>query len=346
MLVSLAHHVDERLAGAAPREAGVAGTLGLATVLPDAAVVERRRSAVGKAQADRVVADFRAALADSDFQPAVYEPYTGFLRTLMENPKPPGAEDLLRYRRLAQTMLPSTSLAPGAPPPTEAITLVSLSHPIDDRAERAAAVNACRRALADLPGATVTGLPVLGHDAEAGVQRAVPRLFGVSMALVLGYVILHFRSARDATLSLSTAAFGMIVLLAVMRIAHVRLNMINLIALPLLIGMTVDYGIFLVSLARVGRKHGTPPEALRDHVASSAQAVLVCAGATLLGFGSLAFISVPAVRSLGIVVMVGMAAALLGALFLLTPILLLPAKPKPGPRLKSVSEPVETDASH
>jgi uncharacterized protein len=85
----------------------------------------------------------------------------------------------------------------------------------------------------------------------------------------------------------------------------------------------VDYGIFLVSLARLGRQHGGTPDALREHVASSAQAVLVCAGTTLLGFGSLAFTSVPAVRSLGIVIVVGMAAALAGALFLLTPILLM-----------------------
>jgi predicted RND superfamily exporter protein len=74
--------------------------------------------------------------------------------------------------------------------------------------------------------------------------------------------------------------------------------------------------------------------------------VLVCAGATLLGFGSLAFISVPAVRSLGIVVIVGMVAALFSAFFLLAPILLMPPKPQPTPRLESVIEPVEIDASH
>jgi predicted RND superfamily exporter protein len=111
-----------------------------------------------------------------------------------------------------------------------------------------------------------------------------------------------------------------------MRLWGVRQNMVNLIGMPLLIVMTVDYGIFLVSLARLGRRHGGTPEALRVHVASCAQAVLVCAGTTLLGFGSLAFTSVPAVRSLGVVVCVGMVAALAGALFLLTPILLTPPR--------------------
>jgi predicted RND superfamily exporter protein len=253
----------------------------------------------------------------------------------------PALAHLLRYPRLAQQLLPSAALKPGAPPPTEAITLVSLSHSIDARETRAAAVGAARAALADLPGATLTGLPVLGHDAEQRVAREIPRVFFVSLALVLGYVLAHFRSVRDATLSLTTAVFGIVVLLAVMRLAGVRLNMVNLIGLPLLIGMTVDYGIFLVSLARLGRQHGdvpAAPEALRAHVASSAQAVLVCAGSTLLGFGSLAFTSVPAVRSLGIVVAVGMIAALVGAMFLLVPLLLWQRRPlgdaAPGQRCR------------
>jgi uncharacterized protein len=146
------------------------------------------------------------------------------------------------------------------------------------------------------------------------------RVFGLALLLVLVYVLVHFRSPRDALLSLTTATFGLVVLLAVTRVAGVRLNMVNLVALPLLIGMTVDYGIFLVSLARIGRGHGGD---MVGHVGSSAQAVIVCAATTLLGFGSLALTSVLAVRSLGIVVVVGMAAALAGALFLLAPLLLM-----------------------
>jgi predicted exporter len=317
-LVALAHDVDRRLRGAGPREAGIAGTVGLATLLPEPAAVERRLAEISPDEADRAAADFRAALADSAFDAARYDGYADFLRQLLTRRDAPTVADLLGYRRLAQPLLPSSALEPGAPVPTEALTLVSLSSAVDERSRRMAAVEAARAALADLPGATLAGMSVLGHDAERAVERAVPKLFGVSLAVVLAYVLLHFRSLRDGLLSLTTAAFGMVVLLAVMRLSGVRLNMINLIALPLLIGMTVDYGIFLVSLARLGRQHAT----LREHVASSAQAVLVCAGATLLGFGSLAFTSVPAVRSLGVVVVIGMIAALAGALFLLAPILM------------------------
>ena len=49
-------------------------------------------------------------------------------------------------------------------------------------------------------------------------------------------------------------------------------------------------------------------------------AVMICALATLIGFGSLAWTSVPAIRSLGIAVAVGIGACLLSAMFLLVPI--------------------------
>jgi predicted RND superfamily exporter protein len=329
-LISLAHDVDRRLAQTGPRDAGVVGTIGLATVLPDPAIVQKRLTEVQPGEADRVVADFRAAVADSDFDASRYDGYAAFLHTLLSQREAPTIRDLLKYRRLAEIMLPASALQPAAPLPIEAITLISLSHPIDERESRTAAVNATRQALAGLDGATLTGLPVMGHDAEAGVQRQVGPLFFISLAMVLGYVIVHFRSPRDAALSLTTAVFGMVVLLAVMRVSDTRLNMINLIALPLLIGMTVDYGIFLVSLARLGRQHDpdASPESLLVHIASAGQAVLVCAGATLLGFGSLAWISVPAVRSLGIVIVIGMVSALAGAFFLLAPVLLLPTRAK------------------
>jgi predicted RND superfamily exporter protein len=343
-LIALAHEVDRRLQQPGPRDAGVVGTIGLATVLPDPTIVQKRLGEISPGEADRVVADFRAALADSDFDGSRYDGYARFLHTLLSRREAPTIHDLLKYRRLAQIMLPAPALQPGAALPTDAITLISLSHPIDERESRAAAVNSTRQALADLPGVTLTGLPVMGHDAEAGVQRQVAPLFFLSLAMVLGYVIIHFRSPRDAALSLTTAVFGMVVLLAVMRLSGTRLNMINLIALPLLIGMTVDYGIFLVSLARLGREHDphASPESLLVHIASAGQAVLVCAGATLLGFGSLAWISVPAVRSLGIVVVIGMVSALAGAFFLLAPVLLLPPRAK---RMKKGQAPAPAPAS-
>jgi hypothetical protein len=104
-----------------------------------------------------------------------------------------------------------------------------------------------------------------------------------------------------------------------MRLFDRKLNMVNLIAIPLLIGINVDYGIYLVSLARRTAADGTD---LIAGIGSSAHAVTISAVSTILGFSSLTPTSVPAIRSLGWVMAVGVGAGLFATLFLLAPLLI------------------------
>ena len=57
-----------------------------------------------------------------------------------------------------------------------------------------------------------------------------------------------------------------------------RLNMVNLVAVPLLIGIDVDYGIFVVNLARVRAIRDMTPAELAHHIEPATHAVLICAG--------------------------------------------------------------------
>jgi hypothetical protein len=165
--------------------------------------------------------------------------------------------------------------------------------------------------LQGVQGATLTGLPVVGHDAESALGRELSQLLLAAVTLVAGYLLLHFRRLADMLLSLLPAAVGLAILAAIVRLAGIRLNMINLVALPLLIGIDVDYGIYLVSLAR--------PAA--PALASAAQAVLICSTSMVAGYASLALTDVPAVRSLGEVVALGVVACVFAAMFLLYPVL-------------------------
>lgn len=98
---------------------------------------------------------------------------------------------------------------------------------------------------------------------------------------------------------------------------------------PLLAGQG-PWAWLLVGLA------ATPAVFLWDRVARRAGDV----GALLIAYGvQIVGVLLPALSG-------GMAAALLGALFLLAPILLMPPKPRPEGRLESLTKPAETDASH
>ena len=76
-----------------------------------------------------------------------------------------------------------------------------------------------------------------------------------------------------------------------------ELNLFNVVASILIIGLGVDYGIFMVC-------HGQQEQDL-----ASARAVLVSGLTTLVGFGALVLAEHPALHSIGLTVLLGISAA-------------------------------------
>jgi predicted exporter len=316
-LVSLSHRVDERLRADIARRAGVVGTYGLPMLLPDPALAAKRRAEIRPEEADRVVTDFRAAVAETGFAPAALEPYAEFLKHLLSDAKPPNITDVLARPELAKTVLARDAVA-GRAAPTEAITLVFVDNPLEDAALRGKVIEAIRISLAGLDGATLTGLNVISHDVQATIQSDLPRVTALAIGIVLLYLFAQLRSLHEPILALLPMAFSLVLTLAIMHLLKEKLNMINLVTIPLLIGIDVDYAVFVVNAARLRRK--SPPEIFEAQLASSCHSIIVCAGATFLGFGSLHFTSVPAIRSLGDAVAVGVFTCLIATIFCLLPL--------------------------
>jgi predicted RND superfamily exporter protein len=328
-LLRVAHRAEERLRSSEIRATGIVGTFGLATLLPDPAKGQARINATGPTVADRVVADFDAAITQTMFDRAAYEPYAQFLRTMLTNTHPPGVAELLCYPSLADNILPASAFGSGATLPTEAITLVLVREGSERREPRDAQVGAIRTALGDLPGVTLTGLSVINHDTEQSVRRDLPRLVFAAVAVAMLYLIAQFRNVTECLLATLPTIFGLACLLAFMRLTGQKLNMINLIAFPLLVGIDVDYGIFLTAASRRRELAGLTRAQLLDRFHPAAAAVLLCAASTMIGFGSLAFTSIPAVQSLGVAVIVGVTSCVIGTFFLVLPTLLLLARRSP-----------------
>ena len=318
-LLALAHDVRQRLDSEVLRELGIAGTYGLATLLPDPHVAPARAAAFSNAEAERVVDDLRAAVERSVFNPSAIEPYAQFLHRLLTQRTSPGIEALLPYEQLAQSVLPRDTVEAQDPQATQAITLVFMQRPLTDRASKAQVIEAIRHELAKLPGATLTGLTVIGHDTETTIHRDLPRLMAIALVVVAIYLLVHFRSLIDAVMALAPTLFSLLCLAAFMHLSNAKLNMVNLVSIPLLIGIAVDYGIFLVSHARWHTLRDTPRQRLIEQISPTCHAIVISAVTTTLGFGSLIFTSVPAIRSLGLTVGIGVISALAATLFLLVP---------------------------
>jgi predicted exporter/lauroyl/myristoyl acyltransferase len=131
------------------------------------------------------------------------------------------------------------------------------------------------------------------------------------MALVLGSLWLTFRRLAEMLLGLGVLLLSGLCLLATMSLAGWSWNLLNLMAVPLILGTGVDYSIFM-QLAL--RRHGGDLGAVRRSIG---RALLLCGGTAMAGFGSLAWSGNAGMASLGKVCAVGIAANMLIAVCLL-----------------------------
>ncbi|MCP4450385.1 MAG: MMPL family transporter [Planctomycetes bacterium] len=140
------------------------------------------------------------------------------------------------------------------------------------------------------------------------LQTSLARDFGrfltgalLVVLLVLGVAL---RCWRRVLICVLPAVSGLVVMLAVMGCVGLRLNMFNMAASVLVLGLSIDYGIFMV-------------QRRDDTTASTEQAVAASALTTLTGFGALSLAQHPAMFSLGITVVLGIVPAMFCALIVL-----------------------------
>jgi len=315
-LAALSHRAAEALQSPGAKSVGVAGVLGPHSLIPDPARTSEIRARLRAIDSARVERDFRDALAASSFEPSRFEGYITFLRSLLGESPAPTLDTLRRYPAVADTFL---ATMPAGARSSEAIVSVLFTRDLDQRESRAAVIEALRTLLADLPGATLTGLPVLAHDAESVIRRDLPRVLSIGLALVIVLLWLFFRSAMDVALALLPFAFGVLCMLAWMRASGTPFNMVNQMALPILCGLGVDFGIFLVSTTRHARaEDADTPETVR-RLGASLHAVFMSTAPNVLAVGALTATSVPAIQSLGNCLAVGLLGAWLGAQLIVAP---------------------------
>jgi predicted exporter len=157
----------------------------------------------------------------------------------------------------------------------------------------------------------LSGWDLLGTAIFSRVRGNLWKVLGPMVALVLVSLWMAFGRLREIALSVGVLLLSILLLLAVMRINHWSWNLLNLMAVPLILGTGVDYSIFMQSALR--RHHGD----LRLAYVAVGRALLLCGGTAVAGFGSLAWSSNSGMASLGRVCAVGIAGNMLLAVFLL-----------------------------
>ena len=159
-----------------------------------------------------------------------------------------------------------------------------------------------------------TGNPLQAYEASLEMKRSYEQAGMWALVVILVVLWLDFRNLQHAFLAVLPLALGMIQMLGLMGLVGIDLNPANLIGIPLILGIAVDYGVHVVHdyLERPGPYRMS---------ASTANSVLVDALTTVLGFGALMVASHRGLESLGRVLTLGVTTCTVTSLVFLPAVL-------------------------
>ncbi len=227
--------------------------------------------------------ELTAAAAELGFRPEAFAP---FLATLTGQPPPLRLADALSgplqplFASLVKVEGDGTVLA---------LTTVTAAEPL-------------LAPLAELAAESGGRLRLLANSSwrsrvESLLRHDIVTLCTAAGAVLLLLVSLLFRRPLAVLAVLAPVLAALAAMALYSLVSGSELNMMHLIMAIMVIGLSVDYGIFMVcaSQGRMAR--------------SSARTVAICAASSLIGFGVLSFAVHPALHALGVTVLVGIGVA-------------------------------------
>jgi hypothetical protein len=172
----------------------------------------------------------------------------------------------------------------------------------------AAAVAAC--------GGQAAGPPLMVSRMLDLIREGFGQTAALSLALILAIVFFDLRQPRMLFFGLLPMGCGTVAGVGYLSLAGESWNVVNSVALPIMLGEGVGFGVNLVH--RYASEHE-----IEAAVGTTGRAVVYAAATSIVGFGSLLFASHAGLASLGRVMVVGILAEALVALILLPRLLAL-----------------------
>jgi uncharacterized protein len=158
-----------------------------------------------------------------------------------------------------------------------------------------------------VPPDRLTGTPVQLYEYTTLLKNSYLAAAGYALAAIAVMVLLHFRSLLSIVLALLPVVIGTVWLLGFLGVTGMSFNPANIMTLPLVVGIGVTNGIQILNRFAEEQQ----PSILAR---STGKAVLVSGLTTIAGFGSLIPAQHEGIRSLGIVMSVGIAACMVAGL--------------------------------
>ena len=180
-----------------------------------------------------------------------------------------------------------------------------------------------------------TGNPLQAYEASLEMKSSYEQAALYALLVIMVVLLLDLRSVRFAILASLPLGLGVLQTFGLLGILEIPLNPANMIALPLLLGIGVDYGVHIIHEYReqTGRYRMSP---------ATAVAVLVDGLTTVVGFGSLMIASHRGLQSLGRVLTLGVSCCMFTSMIMLPALLVLMSRNRRAVEAETESEPGQT----
>ena len=151
-------------------------------------------------------------------------------------------------------------------------------------------------------------LKIIGEDGK--------RALFFTILVVFLTLLIDFRSLRFALFAMMPLFFGFIWMTGFMALTGIQLTLLNIIALPLIVGIGIDDGVHIIHRYRLEGE-----AAIGSVFASTGKAVIITSFTTMLSFGSLVFATYRGFGSMGLALFIGVGMCLLASLIVLPALL-------------------------
>jgi len=166
------------------------------------------------------------------------------------------------------------------------------------------------------PPPKVVGNAVLSAKLQDLMVRSLVFVALAVFASIIVYLYFYFQSAARSLLAMVPVVFALLGMLASVHIMGIKLTYLNVIALPMIVGIGVDSAIHLL-----GRFYEDEGRNMRFAIERTGRAIVVTGLTTIMGFGSLTFASFQGIREIGILAIVGTLCTMFATLVFLPAIL-------------------------
>jgi len=174
-------------------------------------------------------------------------------------------------------------------------------------------IDALRQDVAHLDeGWQLTGWQLLEGDLKSSIIKESLTAALLSFLFIVGILYVHFRKLVLIVLVQLPLVFGIVCTLGLMGTAGIGFNYINISAIAMIFGISVDYGVYFMQSFL--ERRGSRDNLLVKHAFKN---IVICSLTTMAGFGSLIFTNFRGISSLGQVIIIGIISCLVMSAVLL-----------------------------